>query len=163
MKNQFVLILLLLMIGVSGCASSPDLVLGPVGPARPVLTPAAPSGTLVVFSELESSILNSDYANHGNYRIYNTAGQEIRHVINYISPVLEDPVQVQLPPGAYMVKARAANYGPVYVRVIIEKDNVTTVHLDGSDVPEKKNALKSQLVSLPNGKVVGWAANSEAH
>ena len=161
MRNQVVFILMLSTLVISGCAFSPDLVLGPVGPAKPVLMPAAPSGTLVVFSELESSILNSDYANHGNYRIYTTDGKEIRHVVNYVSPVLEDPVEVQLPPGACLIKARAANYGPVYVRVIIEKDNVTTVHLDGSDVPERKYASKSQLVSLPNGTVVGWAANSE--
>ncbi len=168
MKESRLSKLLPILMVISGCVSSPgtvtDTVLGPVGPAQRTVSVPSSTGTLVVFSELETRTrVGSDDLNHSNYDIYASDGRKLRHVVNYVTPVLEEPASVSLAPGSYIVKTRAPKYGRVAVSVIIEVDKTTAIYLDGTDLPSKQNASPSQLVSLPNGKVIGWSATPQVH
>jgi len=68
-----------------------------------------------------------------------------------------------LPAGTYRVVARANGYGIVTVPVVIEKNQVTTVHLEGGGSWENEVARsQSDAVRLPDGRIVGWRAPQAA-
>ena len=74
---------------------------------------------------------------------------------------LAGPQKVELPVGAYCVIARANGYGVVTVPVIIQADQVTTVHLEGSPAWQNGSQLsQSNPVRLPDGEIAGWRAPS---
>jgi hypothetical protein len=68
---------------------------------------------------------------------------------------------VALPPGNYVVKARAKDYLLVEVPVVIESSRTTRVHLDDQWVPEPGTSA-NQLVAQPNGSPAGWRAPQPA-
>ena len=79
----------------------------------------------------------------------------MKHVGNSIGHYEQTPRLVSLPAGQYYVKARAADYMWVKVPVTIKRGLITKVHLDDQWMPPTDIASR-QVVSLPNGKPVGW-------
>jgi hypothetical protein len=66
-----------------------------------------------------------------------------------------DPRILNLPPGRYIVEAQSAPTYWVRVPVTILRGETTRVHLDGNWTPPSY-ADKTQVVTLPDGKPVGW-------
>ena len=67
------------------------------------------------------------------------------------------PPVVALPPGRYIVEARATDARRVRVPVAIEAGRTSIIHLDDNwKVPV--STPKDELVSLPSGSPVGWRA-----
>jgi hypothetical protein len=150
---------------LAGCASEPHgLVLDPIGPPVPPSPGAGSNGTLVVFSAFDPQADFDDlpYLRHySDYKITDQDGKRLQRVHNAESASMEGPKQVQLPAGAYHVLARANVYGIVTVPVIIRAGQVTTVHLEGGASWQNRAQLtQSDPVRLPDGRIVGWRANS---
>lgn len=154
-----VLPFLLALLSACASTSTHPLVLDPVGPVQPVRTAQATQGSLVVFSDWEGfGMGDPEHRLHSNYRVYGSDHQLIRRVVNYFTPVLEDPVVVGLPPGQYSVEARARGYGRVQVPVVVESGRMTVVRLDGSPCAPAPTDVATNLVGLPDGTPVGWRA-----
>jgi hypothetical protein len=148
-----------------GCASTP-VVFAPVGPDPVGIPVIASQGELQVYSSLaeQSDDQNQGGNNpvwfqHTDYRIYDSRANLVRRVDNTIGHYDTAPRLVPLPPGTYLVKARAENYLPVVVPVTVVPGRTTRVYLDDqwqlpADTPKK------ELVSLPDGSPVGWCAES---
>jgi len=150
---------------LAGCASSQQgLTLAPVGPAS---TQAAPvvseNGSLVVYSAYDVTPANQgDYEHrrhYTDYKILNQDGSLLKVVHNDSGSVVREAARVDLPPGSYKVVARANGYGKVTVPVVIEQNQLTTVHLEGGGSWQNEAARSSdQVVRLPDGTIVGWRA-----
>jgi hypothetical protein len=148
-----------------GCSSSHQpLTLPEIGPASATSAePAAGMGTLVVFSAYEVGIPPPDARaynqRHTDYTIVNADGSNARSVMNQQGVYRGDPAKVILPPGKYRVTARANGFGQVTIPVLIAADRTTAIHLEGGSPEGKPNGSPEQLVTLPDGTVVGWRAN----
>lgn len=145
---------------VVGCASAPPLALDRVGPATELASARSNEGNLVVYSAWSPlmNMVDPDTPLHSDYAVLSSDGTIFRKVKNWQSKVLRDPASVSLPPGLYTVEADAADHGKVRVPVLIEAHRMTIIHLDGEPDGGFKGIAKSELVSLPDGYVVGWRA-----
>ena len=144
---------------LTACASSPPL--RPVGPAPGPQTLAPPGeGVLVVYSAW-SCFDNYLTADHSGYNIYSNDGKLVKWVPNFIEGdwTVEPPTRVHLPAGSYTIKAEGGIYGWVYVPVVIKCDQTTPVYLDDENHPIASMASMNNVVKLPDGEIVGWAAN----
>ena len=150
----------------SGCASEPNTVaLDAVGPAQ-VLKPGFASidqGTLVVYSAADPS---PDFSArdpyrpiYSNYEIYSMDGRLLKKIHNNDDTMLQRPVGVGLPAGKYSVQARANGYGLVSVPVMIQAGRNTVVHLEGGSNFGNHPANDTNMVRLPDGRIVGWRAS----
>jgi hypothetical protein len=83
----------------------------------------------------------------------------VKRVDNTTGHYAEAPRLVTLPPGQYLVKTQAKDYFWVELPVTIERGRTTKVHLDDKWKPPT-DAPKKEIVSLPNGKPVGWRDQS---
>lgn len=160
MKNVYFVLGAGLLSLLVGCASTP-VALAPVGPNPVGSESTAAEGGLQVFSSLvgRSEGDNPTWYQHTDYYVYDLHGKLVRHVNNTVGYYAKAPRPVTLPAGRYLVKAQANDYFWVDVPVTIEGGQTTRVHLDDNwklpaDTP------KTELVSLPNGKPVGWQAES---
>jgi hypothetical protein len=154
-------ILGLLSLPLIGCVASNELKLSEIGPSHYARSQQKlpPTGTLIVYSALETvGGLDSDHPRHTSYSILSDEGQQLRHVRNYVSPILDDPIAVSLSPGKYLVKARVQGYGMITVPVLIEAGRNTTLYLDDSTGPNLGGIDPADLEKLPDGRVVGWRA-----
>jgi hypothetical protein len=117
-------------------------------------------GTLVVYSAWScfDTYLTSD---HSGYTIYSNDGRRIKWVPNSIEGdwTVEPPTRVSLPPGMYKIRAEGGEYGWVIVPVVIKSGKTTPVYLDGERHSIDSLANLDNSVRLPDGQVVGWAAN----
>lgn len=153
---------------LAGCATaSAPLVLAPVGPAPAASASGAATGTLVVYTPFDPrphfTDVDPDRQHHTDYTLQGPDGRLIRRVHNDTGTVLDGPVAVALPPGSYRVLAEANGWGEVVVPVIIAARRETCVHLEGGGAaPRADQASPADLVRLPDGQVVGWAATREA-
>jgi hypothetical protein len=155
-----------MILGVAGCAT-PPVVVAPVGPNPVKVESVASMGSLQVFSRMveESDDLNqgsdglSDWWRHSEYVVYNLQGKPVKHVENANGHYADAPERVVLPVGKYFVKAQAKDYFWVKVPVTIERGRTTRVHLDDNWKPAPA-APKQDLVTMPNGKPVGWRAGT---
>ncbi len=140
-----------------GCASAP-VVVATVGPNPAGLDHHARDGQLQVFSDLVGRTEgdNPTWYQHKDYTIYDQQGRRVEHVRNTVGYYARRPNLISLPPGKYVVRAEAKDYLFVKVPVVIESGRITKVHLDGDWQPSA--ADKQELVSLPTGIPVGWAA-----
>jgi len=145
---------------LSACASyyAP---LPPVGPVPVISGSAAPGcGSLVVYSAWSCF---DDYktSDHSGYTIYSKDGKRVKWVPNFIEGdfVVEPPTRVSLPAGFYKIKAEGGKYGWVTVPAVIEEGRTTYVYLDGEAHAIDSLANRKDLVKLPDGEIVGWAAN----
>ncbi|HTY89380.1 MAG TPA: hypothetical protein VMB80_18165 [Candidatus Acidoferrum sp.] len=170
-------ILALALLGAVGCAtSSPTTRLSGVGPdPSPAVSPGG-EGWLQVYTARERVPLNingeefysnSDYgrndflygAAHTDYSLSSRDGQWLLHVSNAAGMNDPNPTRLKLAPGAYEVKAEAADANgvssTVTVPVCIEAGQTTVVRLDGQWRVWTKGA-EDQWVRLADGSVVGW-------
>ena len=150
---------------VAGCVSQPHgLVLDPIGPPSPRSAWAGSNGTLVVFSAFDPHADFNDlpYLRHyTSYKIISQNGKLTQTIHNDNGTLLAGPQKVELPVGAYCVIARANGYGVVTAPVIIQANQVTMVHLEGSPAWQNGSQLsQSNSVRLPDGEIAGWRAPS---
>jgi hypothetical protein len=146
-----------------GCVSAP-VALAPVGPNPVGGVRASANGRLEVFSALQVHRDGNEYDpnpawfQHADYTICDMNGDRLRHVFNSVGHYESAPNVINLPPGKYMVFARAQGFLRVRVPVVIEGGRTTRVHLDADwNVPP--GIPKSGLVQVPNGYAVGWRAD----
>jgi hypothetical protein len=139
--------------------------LPPVGPAPGPQTTAPPeSGVLVVYSAWSA---NNNYgaSNHSGYSIHSNDGKLVNYVPNAIEGdyTREPPARVTLPAGAYKIKAESSVYGWVVVSVVIKRGQTTPVYLDGERHPIDSLTNANIVVKLPDGEIVGWAADLSSY
>jgi hypothetical protein len=153
----------------AGCAASVPLVLhDPVGPA-PRVSSSNIEGRLVVYSATRVTMADqSEYPVHTAYTIYGPRGAVIQRVDNTAGLFSKDPVAVSLPQGEYRVKALAVGSGYVVVPVVIVARQTTVVDLDGTALPQGRDAAAASSVGgpwvrLPDGHVVGSQASCDGH
>jgi hypothetical protein len=166
MKMGFVLSVVTVSALLSGCATGNSLVLGTVGPI-PAQTAVGNSsnGTLVVYS---ANKVNADFNmrdpnghEYSDYVIFTTDGKILQRIHNNSGTFLQDPAQVELPPGKYRVVARANGYGHATVPVIIASQQTTVLHLEGDfHWPDESVFNQTNAVRLPDGNIVGWKSAS---
>ena len=164
MKDLFVLMGAGLLL--VGCSSA-SVTLAPVGPNPAGGKSEASTGELQVFSR---TIVQDDDQNqagdglpvwyqHTDYNIFDQHGKLVKHVGNTTGHYAVAPDRIVLPAGEYLVKAQAQDFSKIAVPVTIERGRTTRVHLDNNwKTPE--GAPKRELVTLPDGKPVGWRAGS---
>lgn len=142
-----------------GCASTP-VVMAPVGPNPAALDTHTKTGQLEVFSALAgcSEGNNPTWFQHTDYTVYDRRGNQVEHVHNTVGYYATRPRLISLPPGHYVVEAEAKDYLSVEVPVVIAPGRLTKVHLD--DAWRPAGVRKTELVSLPAGNPVGWAASA---
>jgi hypothetical protein len=181
MKNMHIKIFALALLGAAGCAApSQQARLAGVGPGPAEITQNADEGFLQVYSARErvpiningeEFVWNNDFgrneflygAAHTSYALYDQSGRLLQHVSNSTGMNDAHPTLLGLSPGAYQIKAEAADYdgviSTVTVPVCIEPGLTTLVHLDGKWNPSLTDT-RSQWVRLANGSVVGWHCSS---
>lgn len=149
----------ILLAGMSACGPTPRWIAPEaVGPA-PVIT--SDDGDLVVYSADDAiDTADADHPHHRRYVIRAQDGSTLRTVANQDGPFGQDPEDVPLPPGRYLVDTSATNFGPVRVPVVIERGRITIVHLDGDS--ESDPVPEGYAVRLPNGSTIG-ASSAPAH
>ncbi len=167
-----------------GWTSGPKTVTLPaVGPAPAESTQAAKDGSLEVYSarkraetdvNRDTFFWNIDYgkndflydAAHTDYTIYGSDGAVFKRVSNARDPNDATPARVKLLPGSYRVEAWAEDYAGVRMKVsvpvVIEAGHTTALHLGGDWKPSGQHK-PTELVSLPNGRSVGWRASVTAY
>ena len=151
-----------LVLLLSSCvASERGLVLAPVGPPPAQPTTTSAKGTLVVFSAYDVHEASpGDYEcrhHYSDYRIFSGNGKLLQRVHNDSDSVLREPAHVRLPAGMYRVVADSNGYGVVTVPVVIEANQVTTVHLEDGGWQRNASGLnEADAVHLPGGEIVGW-------
>jgi hypothetical protein len=166
MKLRIAASLLVAASLLAGCVSQPHgLVLDPIGPPNPQLAGAGSRGTLVVFSAFDphGDFNDLPYLRHyTDYRIVSADGTLQQSIHNSNGPSLDGPKSVELPVGIYRVEAHANGYGLVTVPVVIQANQTTTVHLEGSaSWPNNRALLGSNPVRLPDGEIAGWRASPD--
>jgi hypothetical protein len=132
----------------------------PVGPG-----PAAASGNelgtgrLAVYSAW-SVLDNYLQRNHSGYTIYSANGDKVKWVSNGVEGDynVTTPPSINLPAGRYNVRAQAGQYGWITVPTVIRAGQTTIIYLDGERHPIDSFAGQKNVVKLPNGEVIGWAA-----
>ena len=166
MKMKTTLLLAGLVPLLASCVSQP-ITLAPVGPSPFAgLSASAGIGQLQVFSSLAEQTDDQNQGSsggepvwyqHTDYSIYNGRGTRIKHVDNSVGHYATAPRIISLSPGNYTVKAEARDWLTVTVPVVIERDRLTKVHLDGDWNPPP-GTPKAEVVTAPNGSPVGWRA-----
>jgi hypothetical protein len=154
---------LAVVILLSGCATpSPNtVVLSPVGPVSSARTGpfGEQTGSLRVFSATEHRVEGGiDYYPHTPYLIYSPEGKRVRGVQHHIGSADQRPMTVPLPPGRYVVYARAEGHGRVTVPVFIVASRMTLVYLEGKGLPEAEELPAAEVVRLPDGRAAGRRA-----
>ena len=162
MKTAMHVIILLATLG-SGCSfRDRGLVLDPVGPPLLIQHPAAPEGTLVVYSAQDQTLHfnGSDYHTYyTDYKVMSGDGVLLKKVHNDSDSLIGGPVEINLPAGRYRVFAQSNRYGWITVPVVIAMHQTTTVHLEGGGSwPNQKQMEGSNPVRLPDGEIAGWRA-----
>jgi hypothetical protein len=159
MKTSHTWILSILALCFSGCATQlPNVVTTPVGPSPSALERLTDKGTLVVYSALDLDDGNSDVdlRPHSSYKVFGPDQKLLQKVYNRAGTHIPDPVVISLLPGNYSVEARAAGIGYLQVPVVIEKGHRTVVHLDGSELSTVNKVSPTEVVTLPDGLIIGW-------
>lgn len=147
-----------------GCSlHQPQAVVPPVGPAPASPTSHDSDGYLVVYSAWSNFVDQGSTAHHSRYTITADNRAMPRQIVNHADRFDEGPIHLPLPPGSYHVKARSAHFGRVTVPVIIRPRQTTFVYLDGSSHANVPSAPQISAVKLPDGEIVGWAANTANH
>ena len=139
-----------------GCSSTP-VVLAPVGPSPVAMGATSGSGQLEVFSAMRGHTEgnNPTWYQHTDYYIYDDQNKPLKHVNNKVGHYDRAPRVVDLPPGRYIVKAKAKDYLWIKVPVVIDPGKTTEVHLDDAWTPSQ-DSKQTELVSVPAGYPVGW-------
>ena len=160
MKGNIFAIPAALALLAAGCAATPVAV-APIGPNPAVLQSTASNGQLEVFSALSGRREgdNPTWYQHTGYYIYSRHGRPLEHVNNTVGYYSQAPSIVALPPGKYIVEARAKDALCMKVPVVIKAGEITRVHLDGDWQPSS-GASGKELVRAPGGYPIGWRASA---
>ncbi|MFO1475931.1 MAG: hypothetical protein U1F98_04685 [Verrucomicrobiota bacterium] len=151
----------LLIAVMAGCASRAGVVLHqPVGPGHPqTASRSRRQGELIVYSAPEAADpANAYQVSHTSYKILAPDGKLLRRIDNRCGSFYSQPVTVDLAPGQYEIEAQAVNAGRVIVPVLIEDGRTTVVDLDETQFPQDVPKDSPDWVRLPNGIVIGAAA-----
>ena len=164
MKTISMSLSVLVVLVLAGCASQSQVAVNqPVGPSRPHLSRHKGEGALVVYSAPEVTDQAETYfPTHSSYAIYSLEGSLIKKVDNRTGSFDQSPVAIELPAGEYEVRARARNVGHVQVKVVIEENRTTVVHLDARMRLDPALKVGNKPVRLPDGQIVGETADSTA-
>ena len=165
MKTTFAIIGFGMILLLSGCVSPPgaSVTIAPVGPYPGVQQSGSGFGKLEVFSRL--SVRTDDqnqgsrdevWHQHTDYYLCDTGGKALKLVFNAPGHYGRDPRILNLRAGRYIVEAQSAPNYWVRVPVLIIRGATTNVHLDGNWSP-LSYADKTQVVTMPDGRPVGWA------
>lgn len=159
MKNIRHWIWIFPVVLLTACASCPSL--PTVGPPPTALAPSIPgSGSLIVYSPWScfDNYLTSD---HSGYMIYSNDGKLVKWVPNGLEGdfTIEPPTRVKLPTGSYKVKAEGGKYGWINVPIEIKEGQTTCLYLDGEHHAIDALASGNSVVKLPDGEVIGFAAD----
>ncbi len=182
MKHANLLVLVLGIVWIAGCASAPrEVAVAPIGPAPGQVTQQNGDGSLVIYSararanpdvNTQEWLWNNDYGRnafryapaHTAYTIYALDGKVLKQVPNARGPDDEMPTVVMLPAGAYRVKAEAIDSGgnrvEVLVPVVIKPGQTTLAYLEGGWKP-KGTHTETELTRLPWGQPIGWRASEQ--
>lgn len=164
MNVVFAILAAALISLLSGCVAPPkaSVAVAPVGPNPSAPRTMSSQGRLEVFSSLSQRTDDQNqestypvWYQHTDYYLCDLQGKTLEHVFNAAGHYEEYPRSVKLAPGNYIVEAESAPTYWVQVPVTIKRGQTTRVHLDGNWAPPGY-AGKSQVVTLPNGKAVGW-------
>jgi hypothetical protein len=150
------------IVFLAGCASFQNgLMLDAVGPAPNGDSVPGTNGVVVVYSAFDqhAHFNASPYRRyHTDYKILSEDGKLLEAVHNDVGGVTQDPKRIELQSGRYRIVARANGYGWVTVPVLIAAHRVTTVHLEGGTQWPRDDALASNSVRFPDGRIAGWRA-----
>src|SRR5262249_55331537 len=121
-------------------------------------------GYLIVFSSMNSApaVSSALYRDkYSRYSVFSADGKQlVKEVANDRGGSLGSPERIELEPGRYRVVANANGYGQVTAPVLIEAQQTTTVHLEGSFWwPQRSGIHDSDPVRLPSGQIAGWRAS----
>jgi hypothetical protein len=163
-----------------GCASTPQTAISEgVGPAPAERAEASGKSVLQVYSERvkaptdlnrEEFLWNNDFGKndflcepaHTDYTICTQDGKILQPMRNARGPQDTEPAAVPLPPGRYVVKAEATDFGLVTIPVVIKPGKPTVVNLQRYRKPVCEPAAKTDLVWLGDSRIVGWRAKSSS-
>jgi hypothetical protein len=149
---------------LTGCVSAPraSVALAPVGPNPEGPRSGSSQGSLEVYSRFSVRTDDQNQAStdpvwyqHTDYYLCDPQGRVLKHVFNIVGHYAQDPRVVDLPAGHFVVEAQSAPNYWVKVPVVIKSGAITRIHLDGNWAPPSY-VDKTQVVTLPNGKPVGW-------
>jgi hypothetical protein len=158
-QNKSLFCIIMVTALAAGCATRSSVVVNqPVGPdlAPPKVNSSQGNGQLVVYSAVEvANPVNTDFPTHAGYEIDDAGGKLFRRVDNRSGSFYQSPAPVSLPPGKYLVKAPATNYGLVTVPVVIKENETTTLDLEATHFRQHKPTGAGQWVRLPTGEVIG--------
>ena len=164
-----------------GSVSIPTpVVLGPVGPNPAPASRTSGDGVLTIYTarqqrdvypNLVDYVANNRwdrvfFAAHKDYTLRTSDGKLYRQVRNSRGLYDRRPTLVRLPPGTYEVQAQAEDSNdltfPVEFNVIVEPGRTTTVFLAQDWEWKVPKNLAKTMVSLPNGRNIGWRAELAA-
>jgi hypothetical protein len=162
MKGMVMKKSILIMMGaavailVTGCSTTP-MAFAPVGPNPAGFQAITARGQLEVFSALSERTEgnNPNWYQHSDYYLYDSHGRRLEHVDNNTGHYDQSPRLLNLPPGRYIVEARAKDMLRAEVPVVIKPGEITRVHLDGNWQPPSDTPMP-KLVNAPAGYPVGW-------
>jgi len=145
----------------AGCAETrPMVITEAIGPNPTIERARGTEGQLVVYTAFDGfDTSDPDHAKHTPFTIFTRTGKLLMTVRNRTGSFYQDPMPVALPPGNYRIEGQAANLGRVAIPVIIEANRTTLVFLDGTKRPTRSRASDPDLVSLPDGRPIGWRAH----
>lgn len=139
-----------------------------VGPRPGGPVSGTQSGTLLVFSALQTEATGSDstYQRHADYWLRSRDAGWRRKVRNQGSGYSSKPVPTELPPGGYQLESPVVrqrllpqfDHDIAVVEVVIKRGLTTVVYLDGA-LPDGSVSTGSALVRLTNGVPIGWKAS----
>jgi len=164
MKAIFAVVGVGLVSLLGGCASAPlpSASVATVGPNPESPRTSSPQGSLEVFSRFSQrnddqneATTDPTWFQHTDYFLCDTQGRVLKQVYNVAGHFEKNPRLVDLAPGKYVVEAESARNYWVQVPVMIKRGQTTSVHLDGTWAPPSY-VDKAQVVTLPDGKPVGW-------
>lgn len=163
MKKSVLIMVLGAAVGslLTGCSSTP-VALVPVGPNPSNFPLASSNGQLEVFSALSGHVEgnNPSWYRHTDYYVCDSGGQRLQRVNNFMGHYSQAPRILDLPPGHYLIEARAEDILRARIPVVIRSGELTEVHLDGLWQPVA-DASHTELVFAPGGYPVGWSAKSQ--
>jgi hypothetical protein len=161
--NKLCFLITAVALVLSSCATTDQpYALAAVGPP-PGLISHGKEGTLQVFTA--TSTRNDGgtfYYPHSAYRIYELNGNFVRFVRNHAGTTDQRPEPVGLSAGDYYIIAKSEGCGVVKLPIVIKGSQLTVIYLDQTVMREAKAAHINEVVTFPNGHIVGWKAEIPA-
>ncbi len=142
-------------------ATSQHVILEPVTPI-PAAVESKDAGYLKVYSY---GVQLGDYdvavPTPSDYAIFSGDEKLLQRVDNSAGRASGGPVLVSLPQGSYTIQAEAECSGPVTVPITITAHRVTVVHLDRTCGSKPPQSGVTELIRLPDRRLVGWIQVTE--